>query len=96
MPEGIGVWPAVALFLLFSWIENSYVYSSMPNHIGVMAIAYTVITLGGMHLYGKRQWLRHGEAFSVVFSLLAKFAPQRSGSTTRRSATSAQRMPGTR
>ena len=75
MPEGMGVWPAVALFLLFSWIENSYVYSSMPNHIGVMAIAYTVIALGGMHLYGKRQWLRHGEAFSVVFSLLAKFAP---------------------
>ena len=74
-PEGLGVWPAIVLFLLFSWIENSYVYSSAPNHIGVMAIAYTVTALGGMHLYGKHQWLRHGEAFSVVFSLLAKFAP---------------------
>ncbi len=75
VPEGMGVWPAVVLFFLFSWIENSYVYSSEPNQIGVMAIVYTVITLGGMHLFGKRRWLRHGEAFSVVFSLLAKFAP---------------------
>ena len=75
LPEGTGVWPAVVLFLLFAWIENSYVHASAPGHVGAMAIAYTVIALGGMHVYGKRQWLRHGEAFSVVFSLLAKFAP---------------------
>ena len=40
-----------------------------------MAIFYTVVTLTGMAVFGKHQWLQHGEAFSVVFGFLAKFAP---------------------
>ena len=74
-PQNWGIWPALLLFLCFTWIQDAFVQSSLPNRIAVMALIYTAITLGGMAIFGKHQWLRHGEAFSVVFSLLAKFAP---------------------
>ena len=74
-PRAWGIWPALLLFLAFAWVENSYSESSVPNRVAVMAIAYSVITLGGMVLFGKHQWLRHGDAFSVVFGFLARFAP---------------------
>ena len=74
-PQNWGIWPAILLFLCFTWIQDAFVQSPLPNRVAVMTLIYTVITLGGMAIFGKHQWLRHGEAFSVVFSLLAKFAP---------------------
>jgi len=74
-PQNWGIWPALLLFLCFTWIQDAFVQSPLPNRVAVMTLIYTVITLGGMAIFGKHQWLRHGEAFSVVFSLLAKFAP---------------------
>ncbi|MCE2404839.1 MAG: hypothetical protein J4F43_06750 [Dehalococcoidia bacterium] len=74
-PPSWGLWPALVLFLLFAWLENAYPESSVPVRVGAMAITYTVITLGGMAVFGKHQWLRHGEAFSVVFEFLSRFAP---------------------
>jgi hypothetical protein len=74
-PENWGVWPALFLFLTFIWIQDAFVQSPLPNRVAALTVIYTVITLGGMAIFGKHQWLRHGEAFSVVFSFLAKFAP---------------------
>ena len=59
----------------FAWLENAYPESSVPVRVGAMALTYTVITLGGIVVFGKHQWLRHGEAFSVVFEFLSRFAP---------------------
>ena len=74
-PESWGAWPALVLFLLFAWLENAYPESSLPARVGAMAVTYTVITLGGMVVFGKHRWLRSGEAFSVVFGFLARFSP---------------------
>ena len=74
-PENWGVWPALVLFLTFTWIQDAFVQSPLPNRVAALTIIYTIITLGGIAIFGKHQWLRHGEAFSVVFSFLAKFAP---------------------
>lgn len=38
-------------------------------------IFYSAITWAGMMLFGKEIWLRRGEAFSVFFGLLGRFAP---------------------
>jgi len=43
--------------------------------LGAFIIAYSLITWGGMWLFGREIWLRHGEAFTVVFSMFARFAP---------------------
>ena len=77
-PTAWGIWPAVALFLCFSWLQDAFPQNSLPDRVAVMAIVYTVITLGGMAVFGKHCWLRHGEAFSVVFGFFAKFAPTES------------------
>ena len=74
-PQNWGVWPAFLLFLGFSWIELVYNDSASPLRIAQMTLVYSIVSWGGMFIFGKNQWLRHGEAFSVAFGLLAKFAP---------------------
>lgn len=74
-PETLGVWPAFALLLAFAWIELVYPSPAVPAHIGWMLVGYSVITWTGMAVFGRETWLRHGELFSVVFGLFARFAP---------------------
>ncbi|MEP6656367.1 MAG: hypothetical protein ABJC33_03985, partial [Betaproteobacteria bacterium] len=38
-------------------------------------LVYTVLTLVAMALFGRHTWLANGEAFSMVYGLLARFAP---------------------
>lgn len=74
-PASWGVWPAVVLYVVFVWVENAFRGSSTPVDIAVLALSYSVLTWGGIAVYGKETWLRGGEVFSVFFSLLARFAP---------------------
>jgi hypothetical protein len=74
-PEALGIWPAVGLYLVFVWIENVFSGSHVPRNIALFALAYSLITLYGMAYFGKETWLRRGDAFSVFFGLLGRFAP---------------------
>jgi hypothetical protein len=73
-PRKWGVWPAVLLFLSFSWAEAALAESADPQTLARMVITYSIISLGGMFIFGKHQWLRHGEVFSVVFGILSRFS----------------------
>lgn len=74
-PEKLGVWPAFTLLLAFSWIELVYPSPALPAHIAWLAVGYSIVTWAGMAVYGGETWLRHGEVFSVVFGVFARFAP---------------------
>lgn len=74
-PEGLDVWPAVALFFLFAWLENVYSGADQPFKLGLLIVLYSLITWAGMLAFGKHRWLRHGEAFSVLFGFFARFSP---------------------
>ena len=74
-PEGWHVWPALILFLIFAWLENVYVGAAEPFKLGLLIVLYSAITWAGMLAFGKHQWLRHGEAFSVLFGFFARFSP---------------------
>lgn len=74
-PERFGVWPGLLLFLGFAWAEIVYADSAVPLRIAQLALIYSAITWGGMLLFGKDLWLRRGEAFSLAFGFLARFAP---------------------
>jgi hypothetical protein len=74
-PAGWGVWPALALYVSFAWVEIIFLGSAIPSNIAVLALLYSAITWGGMLVFGKDVWLRGGEAFSVFFGILARFAP---------------------
>jgi hypothetical protein len=74
-PPGLGVWPGVVLFLLFAWFELVYEDAAVPRHLAVFVLLYSAITWLGMWRFGPDVWLRHGEAFALVFQLLARFSP---------------------
>ncbi len=74
-PETLGVWPAVALLLAFSWVELVYPTPAVPAQIACLVAGYSILTWTGMVTFGGETWLRHGEVFSVVFGTFARFAP---------------------
>ena len=74
-PEALGVWPAVALLLGVSWTELVFPSPALPTNIAWLALAYSLLTWVAMAAFGAEVWIRHGEVFSVFFSLFARFAP---------------------
>ncbi len=74
-PASWDVWPALALFFVFVWVELVFPGSATPRNIAVLILLYSTVTWTGMSLFGKEAWLSGGEAFSVFFSILARFAP---------------------
>jgi len=74
-PSRLGHWPAVVLFLGFAWLELISEQGEHPRTLALLIVAYSAVTWTGMAYFGRAAWLRHGEVFAVVFSLLARFAP---------------------
>jgi hypothetical protein len=74
-PERLSAWPAVVFFLVFDWVEVVYTGSGVPLNIAAHALVYSAITFVGMWWFGRDEWLRNGEVFTIVFGFLAAFAP---------------------
>jgi hypothetical protein len=74
-PARWGQWPAVLVFLLFVWGELIWASNDVPRHLARAITAYAAVTWTGMWLFGREQWLRHGEAFAIAFGILGRFAP---------------------
>ena len=74
-PARLDVWPAFALLLVFAWLENVYSDAAVPDRLGMLVVAYSLLTWAGMAVFGKHAWLRHCEVFSVLLAILAKFSP---------------------
>ena len=74
-PPWLGVWPAVVLFGLFAWFELIVETSKLPNTLATAILIYSGITWFGMAAFGREVWLAHGEAFSLAFTVLGRFAP---------------------
>ncbi|HZQ48765.1 MAG TPA: hypothetical protein VFB69_00460 [Candidatus Dormibacteraeota bacterium] len=71
----VGVWPATILYLSFVCLELTSGMSNRPWIVAIAALAYTALTLGGMVLFGRDEWLEHCEAFTVLFGIIGRFAP---------------------
>jgi len=74
LPE-VGVWPAAFFYLAFACLELTSGMSNRPWIVAIAAIAYTCITLAGMILFGRDEWLEHGEGFTVLFDIIGRFGP---------------------
>jgi len=74
-PKWLGAWPAVCMFFAFAWAELIWPDKNVPSRLGALLVGYSVYTWIGMLLFGRECWLRHGEAFSVAFGILSRFAP---------------------
>jgi hypothetical protein len=71
----IGVWPASAAYFSFACLELTTGMANQPRVVAFTALAYSAVTLIGMILFGRDEWLEHCEAFSVLFGIIGKFGP---------------------
>ncbi len=71
----VGVWPAAFAYLAFACLELTSGMASRPQVVAVLAIVYSVVTLAGMLLFGRDEWLEHCEAFTVLFGIVGRFGP---------------------
>ena len=74
-PAGWSAWPAVALLLVLAWLEMIYLQASVPSRIALMLLVWSIVTLGGMTLFGAASWQRNADVFSIYFATLGRFAP---------------------
>ncbi|TAN34988.1 hypothetical protein EPN29_01350 [bacterium] len=74
LPE-IGVWPAAAAYFSFACLELTSGMANRPWLVAAVAVIYSGATLAGMILFGRDQWLEHGEGFTVLFSIVGRFGP---------------------
>jgi hypothetical protein len=71
----VGVWPAAFFYLSFVCLELTSGMANRPWIVAMAAIVYTVLTVGGMVVFGRDEWLEHCEAFTVLFGIIGRFAP---------------------
>ena len=69
-----GYWPAAAGLFAFVWLELVYPDRAEPRVLAVAIVGYTAVVLVATRRWG-RGWLRHGEAFTALFGILAHAAP---------------------
>ena len=74
-PEWLGRWPAVLGLMAFAWLELVNSYGDRPDTVALATLAYTVVTLFAIWLFGVERWMDRGETFSVYFGLLARLSP---------------------
>jgi hypothetical protein len=74
-PERLGRWPAAAGVIGFGICELCWAAAREPATLTVLMLAYVVLMLVGMSLYGVEAWSRNADAFGVYFGLFAALAP---------------------
>jgi hypothetical protein len=74
-PERLGLWPATALLLVWSWMELVWAPAKEPRTLVVILLAYAALQLVAMAAYGAEAWLARGELFTVLARTFARFAP---------------------
>ncbi len=73
-PARLARWPAVIGLVFFVWLELVG-DGGGPNSLFIVLVGYTAFTLAMMAQFGRDEWRRNGETFSVWFRLLNRLAP---------------------
>jgi hypothetical protein len=74
-PRRVGVWPAIALFIVFAWLELIWEGRSIPWNLAWLAIGFSALTWTGMFIFGRSTWLAHADPFALAFGVLSRFGP---------------------
>ena len=72
-PAWLGAWPAFAQLFVFAWLEINWPGSGVPAKVATALVVFTILTWGGMYLFGRESWARNGGFFVIVFGLFARF-----------------------
>lgn len=71
----VGIWPAAAAYFSFACLELTTGMANRPWLVAVLAIVYSAVTLVGMFLFGRDEWLARCEAFTILFDIVGRFSP---------------------
>ncbi|GAC1508941.1 MAG: hypothetical protein NVS1B3_10560 [Candidatus Dormibacteraceae bacterium] len=71
----VGLWPAAAAYFAFACLELTSGMANRPWLVAALALAYSAVTLAGMVLFGRDEWLEHCEGFTVLFNIIGRFGP---------------------
>lgn len=75
-PGRLGRWPAVATVLAFTWLELAYGGGrDDPSLLAGLALAYAVVQLAGMSLFGVDAWTTRADGFAVLFNFFSRLSP---------------------
>src|SRR4029453_3467754 len=55
-PAALGVWPPFVLLFALAWIELVYPNPAIPHFLVALLLGYSVLTIGGMLLFGCEKW----------------------------------------
>ncbi len=71
-PEKLGYYPALLLYFIFIWIE--LFFGTTPFSLSFLILYYFVFNIYGVLVFGKKDWFKYGEFFSVLLRLIGKIA----------------------
>jgi hypothetical protein len=74
-PRQLGVLPGILMVIGFVWFMLASGQAGDSRSLACVVTFYSVMTWIGMVLFGAPAWLAHGEAFTLLFSVLARFSP---------------------
>ena len=74
-PERLDVWPAVIGFGVFVWLELVLLFARGGRPLALIVFAYTAFTLVMMAQFGRDEWRRRGETFTVWLETIGRLAP---------------------
>ncbi len=75
LPEGFGYFPAMILFAGFAWFELVDPAPEDPDRLAWMVLAWWLINLIAVLIYGEEKWFERGEPFAIFFRLIGKLSP---------------------
>lgn len=75
-PDWLGMWPAVAVIIGFAWLELVYVPADRdhPATLAALSLAYFLVMLAGMTLFGVEEWGGRADGFGAYFNLLSRLS----------------------
>jgi hypothetical protein len=75
-PTWLGMWPAVAVIVGFAWLELVYVPADRdhPATLAALSLAYFLVMLAGMMLFGVEEWGGRVDGFGAYFNLLSRLS----------------------
>jgi hypothetical protein len=73
-PRRLGMWPAIAGIVGFAWLELIYVEKDHPATLAALSVAYFLLMLAGMALFGVEEWSTRADGFGVYFNLLSRLS----------------------
>lgn len=74
-PPALSYGPAILFFVAFAWFELIFSVPQSPEILARVVAVYFCVNFCGTLLFGRADWLRYGEAFSVFFRIVSWLSP---------------------